>query len=529
MLALCLRISFWHFQVAVIENESSGYARMADNLVSGRGFYGTHPEIDIMDTWLYPVLIAGLTFLTHNSESAARLISLFSGVALILPVFLIALRIYGKTVAWIAALLVATHPLLIAISTSGYSEAPQLLFLTSALWFTLQCFETAGYRAWLGAGIFFGLAYLNRPETLVLLLYSLAAILMVHFLRRKSLRKSARACAGLLLVFTVLATPYVALLWHYTGHFRLEGKSLINYAIGRRLVNGMSPNEAEFGIDQDLNETGPLMSQFRFATYSAFPLHITDVLRYYVGVAKVNKNWIYQRVLPSYAFGAPVSIFLITLGLFRTSWSKDRAIAELFLIGIVCYVVALLLGIQSQQMRYAFPLIPFIVLWSSKGLVELARWTGESLRLWQTKPSFVRMLAGAVGFLAFLLILVFAARGIEDVTPLESGRPRHMPLKEAGLWLKAQRPRLVCGNTVVSYYARTDTLLFPFSSGATALRYIEKKNPDYIELDYNSLYAPYQEDWLITGIPDSRAQLVYQSQNGDSGRVVIYRWLGSGN
>jgi hypothetical protein len=83
------------------------------------------------------------------------------------------------------------------------------------------------------------------------------------------------------------------------------------------------------------------------------------------------------------------------------------------------------------------------------------------------------------------------------------------------------------GNTVVSYYADTDTLLFPVTSGALALRYIEKKNPDFLELDYNSTEAPYKEEWLMNGIPDIRAQLIYESQNKDSGKVLIYRWLGS--
>jgi 4-amino-4-deoxy-L-arabinose transferase-like glycosyltransferase len=527
LLALGVRLIFWHSQIAVIESEGSGYARMADNLVSGRGFYGTHPEIDVMDTWLYPTLIAGLTFIIHNSETAARLISLVTGVALILPVFFIAFRLYGRTVAWIAALLIASHPLLVALSPSGYTEAPQLFLMMGSVWFVLRCFDGADRYAWFWAGVFFGLAYLNRPESLLLLPYSLVAILLVRAFRGENVWRSAKICTGILLVFVVLAAPYVALLWHYTGHFRLEGKSKINYTIGRRLVAGMSPKEAESGIDQDLNEVGPLMSQFKFASYSPYPVRMADILRYYFHIAKINKNWIYQRILPSYAFGAPITTFLVILGLFRTPWTKDRAILEIFFLGIVCYVLALLLGIQSQQLRYAFPLIPFVAMWASKGIVELAGWSEESLSAWQASSSITRVLPGAIAVLAFLLILVFAARGVQDVTPLEGGRPRHLPLRQAGLWLKEQKPRLMFGNTVVSYYANTDTLLFPFTSGSTALRYIERKNPDFLELDYNITGSSYEEEWLTNGIPDPRAQLVYQTQNPDSGRVVIYRWQAS--
>ena len=67
----------------------------------------------------------------------------------------------------------------------------------------------------------------------------------------------------------------------------------------------------------------------------------------------------------------------------------------------------------------------------------------------------------------------------------------------------------------------------------TALRYIEKRRPDYIVLlGAEPGLLPYTAKWFRDGIPDNRAVLVYDEGTATSygtgtssiERIKIYRW-----
>ena len=130
-IALLVRLYWVITQAAVIENEGGEYARIAENLLKGNGYVGTTEGPQLLFPPLYPILIAIFSLVTGDSEVAGRLVSLVIGTSLILPIFFISLHIYGRKVAFIAASLVAFHPLLISLSAAVYSE-PTFMTLTMA-------------------------------------------------------------------------------------------------------------------------------------------------------------------------------------------------------------------------------------------------------------------------------------------------------------------------------------------------------------------------------------------------------------
>src|SRR6185295_8160674 len=147
-------------------------------------------------------------------------------------------------------------PTLIALSASVYSEALYLTLLTFGLCWLLRTAESGGrIGASVAAGVFFGLAYLTRPEALVL-----AAPLLVLLVVRGAVvgtgHRMIVAAGSVLLVLLVLAAPYVAFLSVNAGQLRWEGKGTIIYAIGQRMSSGLSYREASYGIGEDLREEG---------------------------------------------------------------------------------------------------------------------------------------------------------------------------------------------------------------------------------------------------------------------------------
>src|SRR5260370_29223715 len=80
----------------------------------------------------------------------------------------------------------------------------------------------------------------------------------------------------------------------------------------------------------------------------------------------------------------------------------------------------------------------------------------------------------------------------------------------------------------VAYYADATIIIFPYADSATALRYLESKNVDYIVLDsLNIRNMPTMDAWFTREVTHPRAHLVFESGLGPEDHIKIYRWNGS--
>ena len=100
-----------------------------------------------------------------------------------IPVYLLALELFGEHAAWLACLLTAVNPVVDDIVVNVLSESTFLLWWTFGLWCGVR-FLRDGRLSWLLPAICLGgLAYLTRPEGM-LLPAALAATLLVSPLWR---------------------------------------------------------------------------------------------------------------------------------------------------------------------------------------------------------------------------------------------------------------------------------------------------------------------------------------------------------
>src|SRR4051812_24601512 len=75
LVGFTVRVGWVFAKTAVIENDGAEYARIAENLLQGRGYVGTMGAPQLTYAPLYPVLIALLTPVFGNSEVAGRFIA----------------------------------------------------------------------------------------------------------------------------------------------------------------------------------------------------------------------------------------------------------------------------------------------------------------------------------------------------------------------------------------------------------------------------------------------------------------------
>lgn len=281
-----------HWGTGTIESEGAEYAKIAENLRSGVGYVGiVSPGPEVLFNPLFPLLVAGGSFLTKNFEWAGRLVALIMGALLPLPVFGIASRLFNRRVGFIAGALTLLHPLFVYLSFMVYSEGPYAVVLLSAVYLVVRALDDSSTRLWLLVGGAFGLCYLLRAEAFAAFAIS---VLFALFAPAGTRTIKFKRAAYAIVVFLALALPEVIFLHRSTGKLLLEAKStiLFSYA-GRRIlaaetkpgmdyvsdrgqvevpspapdVEGGYPERweekwATYGIDSHLNETGFSMRPF---------------------------------------------------------------------------------------------------------------------------------------------------------------------------------------------------------------------------------------------------------------------------
>jgi 4-amino-4-deoxy-L-arabinose transferase-like glycosyltransferase len=367
VIAALLRIavlSVAHAHGLVIDSEGAEYARIAQNLRSGHGYVGIFnngPELN--DAPLFPLLIVALSFILPSSEIAARFISIAGAATLVIPIFKLAERMYNRRVAMLAAVLVVFHPLFVARSILCCSETSYLTLLMSGLYCSMRWFDERRVGTSILAGVFFGLAYLIRPEAL-LFAGTFAAAGLVLGLFTKSRRAVLIGVLSMAGVFTLLAAPYVAFLSIHSGKFRVEGKGSLAYAWGTRMNSGMSYLEATTKIADDLTGVGVYMMPYR-ELLNTTSYSVKDLLAYLWRSAPRNLKIIYYELLTTQSQGAPLIWVMAVLGLVRSPWDRKRLMHEGILLLSVLIAVLTLLSVQSLPPRYYHSIVGILLLWTA--------------------------------------------------------------------------------------------------------------------------------------------------------------------
>jgi 4-amino-4-deoxy-L-arabinose transferase-like glycosyltransferase len=517
---------------AVLEGNGCEYARIAENLVKHGAYVGLSGEPELMFPPLYPILLALGSLIVGSVDGATRLVPFLAGVLLVPAVFAVARLLYGPRVALGAAALTALHPLLIDLSGSAFSEGPYLLLMVMSLYWGLRSLDadTLGPMVW--CGVMCGLAYLTRPEAFFYLIVVLAAGLGADLRGPTVVPRVTRRALALLVPFVLLIAPYAAYLSVQTGSLRLEGKGLMNYTIGERQNSGMSKDEASLGIGPDLSEEGPQLSPDHFIATTHRRLSLGEIAHYWVASARRNKNPLVQVLLLSPVFGSGLVVGLITLGLFRRAWTPQRARYEGVLLAVALGHLVLALGLHYVTPRYLLALVPLSLLWVSRGVDEAARWGVATARRGlplgrQCAPWLDSSIRGVL----ILAVLLLAALGVRWGSLQDEG-PRALLWKDVGTWLGSYRPgpkRVMTVATEIPYYSGGLSFGMPYAEAALALRYVHSKHPDFIALVKEEHYrTPYLKEWLLAGIPDQAATLIYRVGPASLPEVAVYEWHSSG-
>ena len=491
LLALALRLSSLMLFTGSIDWEGAEYARLAENLRAGIGYVGIDlPGKNLMFPPLYPILIAGLSFVTPDVELAARLISVVMGAATVIPAFLLARELFDARVGRIAALIVAVHPLLVHFSATACSEATFIFFLTLASYFTCKAFYAQRAAYFAAAGALFGLAYLTRIEGAPLVGIAFVVSLVVayrcygqHCYPRESLMADIRRCLLMPAVFVLIAAPYIIFLHSETGQWRLEGKSPLNIQTAEHVLLANEDKwKVHFEVDSDLNERGIWNRPYNDTIQTA-NFNLAVFARYIAAkVQSISTIWLVGTVLgltpDGIAFGTPLLFLLSAIGLLHAVRTRKKIAGQCLLGGFVAIFLFQVLLVVFHNVRYLIPLILPMSVWAAAGVPILYAWVTKRLATAESNTYFTPARTHAFIGLALGAMLIATHVVALGRTPLsrfdESWRPVVVFAQSLAEAKPTTRPVFVGQNTT-AFYANADYCPFPYADETTALRYFDKR------------------------------------------------------
>jgi 4-amino-4-deoxy-L-arabinose transferase-like glycosyltransferase len=499
--------------------DGAEYARSAYNLVHGAGYVGMHGTITSIFPPLYSLAIAALMMLRVDGETAGIAVSILAGAALVFPVYAIAARLYGARAGLAAGAIIAFLPIAVDLSVLVLSDSLFALLAASGLAVLIRTLDDGRPRTALIAGFLFGLAYLTRPEGLVLGLACTLAFAGAYALLPALRPRIAGCAAAYVFALCVTAAPYAAFISSRAHGFALEGKSAINATIAERMRSGLSYVQAADAVDANLDIIGPELDDDEYladrwvrhpSLNERISLVVSDARRRIVDV---------PRTMLTKPFGTPLLALAAIVGLLAGPWTRRRAVAEIAIAG---YIVALFLSLTTVYHfwpRYAFGFTPVLAVWAGHGLDVIAR----RLRLRAPAPAAVAAIA--LVFVALLAAMPAWYRDeVNDASPLTE--------RAAGNWMAAHDSapgRILAVSDQSVYYAHGTWSMLPYVPRTDlALAYVRLKAPRYLVLDrYETDERPYVATWLADGIPDPHAQLVHVIGDPRHPDAEIYRWSAS--
>ncbi len=351
----------------------------------------------------YPLAIAAAHRLRGGDspadwQAAAQAASILAGILLVVPIYLVALELFGPRAAWLAGALTFLVPLNGHVLADVLSEGLFLLFWMFGCWTGLR-FLRAGSTRWLLAAVSFGfLAYLVRPEG-ILLPAALAATLLIAMAVPALRLPRTRAIRGALILVVgpiLLAGPFLFL------KGGIATKPAISRLFGLSGKSSAMAVERERPLDPDQSTAATLAAAGR-AAFRAISEGVSPILLLPAAVGIVRAFRRRRDVRQS-----------VFLGILMASWLL--ALLRLHATGGYCTA------------RHAMLLALLLLGFAAHGLIDMV---DRAVSLCRDRLG-VRLPARAV--LAAIPLTMLAASWSSLIAPVNAGFATYRP---AGEWLAA--------------------------------------------------------------------------------------------
>jgi 4-amino-4-deoxy-L-arabinose transferase-like glycosyltransferase len=304
LFALCVR-AVDSLQRVAIFNDGPRFLKTAAHMLDG----------DFASAWaddyhpLTSLALAGMHLVTGlELDAAARAVSILAGGFGTAAIFVLARDLFGLRCGVTAALLFAVHPRLVAISSNVQSDGLFVALVVVGAVGIWRALATGRSGVALGAGVATGLAYLTRPEGLVLGVLAGVWLIADLWTRKLELRRVLALGAAFALGALLIASPYLVVMRSEEGSFTVSRKKSVSKLL---LLEGPAPghsqgSELDYGLV--LSRIADSLRECSYDGYRAFlPVFLVLGL---VGVVSSRRER-GVRYLASYIGLVALMLFLV--------------------------------------------------------------------------------------------------------------------------------------------------------------------------------------------------------------------------
>ena len=448
-------------------------------------------------------------------ETCARLVSVLAGTLLLIPLHRLARRLLGEEGAWIAVLLAAFHPRLVQYSGAALTEMPfGLLLLTGLAALAAACGEgaSAARRATLeaGAGATLGLAYLVRPEGLIL-----GGVLWLWRWLARPGPAASRAGPAFLLGAALVALPYLNHVHGQLGYASIGLKGSYNF--WREFKSEYAQvYPAPKVLAQRASESEELA-----APLPPERIHVTGFVFRRPGIVLAHVVRNLSVILVS---SIPVALYHVYLVLAILGASRVPP-GPWWIVGVPLLALPLLYAPISADRRFFVPAIPLLLVFTSRGL--------ETARTWLEQRGVAQATAVARAGLAGL-VLFGLLYSILRVGPLDDA-PEH---RAAGQWLANHwqkisaahppqgsnhgRPVVMSRKPWVAFYSGGLIAELPGGSLAEVLNRAREKQADVLVIDERWIRATRRELLPLLDPAQAPPRLAVLHPIDSPRRIILY-------
>lgn len=325
----------------------------------------------------HSILIASVSFLFHIHDllAATGIVVHMMFILLVTGVYALALNVFDRKTAIIAAIISASFPHLITIANSSEPEITYSFFLILALLLFILSIKRNSYFLAGLTGIFFSLAYLTRSESFVVMsaIFFFSTVIQgKKFYRTAVFRFSLIAT----LTFFITAMPYLLSIHNYYGKFVLHPKATNVMLIVNWHVPYNNPEEISYGELWRMNDGGKFFWQE--------PKGAGDLMKLFIKYPRESMEYYlksFARQIPGNIpngsgmenFPQVFPVYLVVAALFAFRWSDWGTFAgEKKCLLLAPFLILFTLPLLGGWWKYMAPYLPILIIIASRGLVNIA-------------------------------------------------------------------------------------------------------------------------------------------------------------
>ena len=490
----------------------------------------------------YPLVVALFSYIVTDFELAGRLVNILCASFIIVPVFFFLKNNFNKKIAFGTSLLIGFY------SFSAYYAAKaeaEFLYSFAAIigvilgWAVVESKKIG--KAFL-AGIFFGLAYLSRPEGVGFLITFWGVIFLIIIFQIFAKRK-VRSYIFILLLsgfgFGIVSFPYLLYLRQATGTWTISTKGVINQQGEMYVMKKDQYTENPFHVLSEDNtklmmdeiyHIGNFVENRQIEGKTVVKISVIDFAK------KVTENF-YKIITETVTKVFPLPlIILFGLGLFAKPWPRENTYLNLYLLSYIVFFWFIVIPVFHISLRYFAPLIPIALIWIAKGADNLIEWVTvtikNSIEKWPLSIP-VRV----VGSILVILLIFFSSILPEFGRRMKKGTDSTIEWgpcieqKKAGLWLKEngdESPVIMAYNHAVSFYAGNynikESVEIPENKVDRLLAYAKYRGVEYLVLnDRYKHHHPLIEHLYEEKDVPVNLEVIYKDREKSGLKTIIYK------